>query len=145
MNKLVFAIALFLMIPSLRAQQGETKDVPPQAEAQPAPQVSTEIPNTENSLPASIRPGHPLDPADVDILTGKRDRENEASRVSASRILGRGYIPYGDIYAMRGGRGVGSELPFLPLMRFNNPFFFSLLSPRGFEHGFGRGGFGGRR
>ena len=83
MNKLVFAMALFLLVPALRAQQAETKDNPPQAEAQAAPQESTEAPNAQNSLPAAIRPGHPLDPADVDILTGKKDREIEAARRAA--------------------------------------------------------------
>jgi hypothetical protein len=145
MNKLVFAITLFLVVPALRAQQAETKDAPPQAASQPAPQASTEAPNAENSLPAAIRPGHPLDPADVDILTGKRDREIEASRVAAAPILGGGYVPYGDIYAMSGRRGEGFDLPFLPLTRISNPFFFSMLSPRGFGRGFGGGGFRGRR
>ncbi len=145
MNKLVFAMALLLVVPALRAQQAETKDAPPQAEAQPAPQPSEEVPNPANSLPAAIRPGHPLDPADVDILTGKRDREIEASRRAAMPILGGGYLPYGDIYGMRGGRGAGFDVPFLPVTRISNPFFFSVLSPRGFGRGLGRGGFRGGR
>ncbi|MBZ5659782.1 MAG: hypothetical protein LAO08_05185 [Acidobacteriia bacterium] len=145
MSKLMFAVSLFLLVPVLRAQQADTKDAPPQAEVQPAPQASEEVPNPANSLPAAIRPGHPLDPADVDILTGKRDRETEASRRAAAPILGGGYIPYGDIYGMRGGRGAGFDVAFLPVTRIGNPFFFSLLTPGGFGRGFGRGGFRGGR
>lgn len=146
MKNLVFGIALFLLVPGLRAQQADTKDATPSSEAQPAPQASEQVPNPADSLPAAIRPGHPLDPADVDILTGKRDREMELSRRVAAPIMDAGYIPYGDIYGMRLGRGAAFDVPFLPLGRFNNPFFFSLLSPGGFGRGFGRGGLrGGRR
>jgi hypothetical protein len=141
MTKLVFAMALFLIVPALRAQQTETKDNPPQAEAQAAPQASTEAPNAENSLPAAIRPGHPLDPADVDILTGKRDREIEAARRAAMPISVGMYGNYGDIYAMQGRFGGAFAVPLLPLTRIGNPFFFGLLAPRGF----GRGGFRGGR
>jgi hypothetical protein len=142
MNNLVFAMALFLAVPALRAQQAETKDNPPQAEAQQAaPQASTEAPKTEDSLPAAIRPGHPLDPADVDILTGKRDREIEASRQAAVPVMVGGYGSYGNYYGMNGRLGAGWDVPLLPLARIENPFFFG-FQPRGF----GRGGFrGGRR
>jgi hypothetical protein len=145
MSKLVFAAAFILMVPALRAQQAEPKDVTPQAQEQPAPQAPAAIPNPADSLPASIRPAHPLDPADVDILTGKKDREIEASRRAAMPLLGGGYMLYGDVYGMRLGHGAGFDVPFLPLTRFDNPFFFSLLAPGGFGRGFGRGGFRGGR
>ena len=91
MNKLVFAIALFLTVPALRAQQAETSGRPPQTEpqaAQPAPsQPAAQNPNSQDNLPPELRPGHPLDPADVDILTGKRDREIEAARRAAIPAL----------------------------------------------------------
>jgi hypothetical protein len=37
MNKLVFAIALFLIVPALRAQQAETSGTSTQGATQPAP------------------------------------------------------------------------------------------------------------
>jgi hypothetical protein len=143
MNKLVFAIALFSIVPALRAQQAETN--PPQAASQPAseaaPQPTAQNPGAQDNLPASLRPGHPLDPADVDILTGKRDREIAASQRAAVPFSVGMYGSYGDLYAMRGRFGRVSDIPMLPLTRIGNPFFFSTLQPRGF----GRGGFRGGR
>jgi hypothetical protein len=145
MKKLVFAIALFLAVPALRAQQAETSGSPPQAATQTAPEAvlppAVQSPNPQDNLPASIRPGHPLDPADVDILTGKRDREIEAAqRAGVPYSLGM-YGTYGDPYAMQGRFGRRFDIPMLPLARISNPFFFSTLQPRGF----GRGGFRGGR
>jgi hypothetical protein len=148
MKNLVFAVALLLIVPALRAQQAETSGNPPQAAPQTAPeaapQPSTQNPNPQDDLPASIRPGHPLDPADVDILTGKRDREIEAARRAAVPVMAGGYGEYGyygDYYLMNGRRGAGWDIPMLPLPRITNPFFFSRISPREF----GRGGIHGGR
>ncbi len=145
MKKLVFAIALFLIVPVLRAQQAETSGNPPQAAPQAAPEAApppaTQSPNSQDNLPASIRPGHPLDPADVDILTGKRDREIEAAQRAAVPYSVGIYGTYGDPYAIQGRFGRGFDMPMLPLARISNPFFFSTMQPRGF----GRGGFRGGR
>jgi hypothetical protein len=148
MNKLVFAIALFLIVPALRAQQAETSGNTAQAAPQTAPdatpQPAAQIPNAQDSLPAAIRPGHPLDPADVDVLTGKRDREIEAARRAAVPVMAGaygGYGTYGDYYWMNGRLGGVWDVPMLPLARISNPFFFSTLQPRAF----GRGGFRGGR
>jgi hypothetical protein len=145
MNKLVFGIALFLIVPALHAQQAETSGNPPQAAPQVAPdQPAAQNPAAQNNLPASIRPGHPLDPADVDILTGKRDREIEAARRAAVPIMAGSfgeYGTYGDYFWMNGRLGTAWDIPMLPLARITNPFFFSRISPRGF----GRGGFRGGR
>jgi hypothetical protein len=148
MKNSVFAVALLLIVPALRAQQAETSGNPPQAAPQTAPeaapQPSTQNPNPQDNLPASIRPGHPLDPADVDILTGKRDREIEAARRAAVPAMAGGYGDYGyygDYYLMNGRRGAGWDIPMLPLSRITNPFFFSRISPREF----GRGGIHGGR
>ena len=144
MNKLVFAIALFLIVPALRAQQAETNGNTPQSAPQilpdTAPQPAAQNPNAQDNLPASTRPGHPLDPADVDILTGKRDREIEAARRAAMPISVGEYGYYGDLYAMQGRFGRGFDIPMLPLTRISNPFFFT-RQPRGF----GRGGLRGHR
>jgi hypothetical protein len=143
MNKLVFAIALFLIVPALRAQQAETSGNPPQAAAQTAPEAAAQpvAQNPQDNLPASIRPGHPLDPADVDILTGKRDREIEAAQSAGLPISVGMYGTYGDPYAMQGRFGRAFDIPMLPLARISNPFFFTTMQPRGF----GRGGFRGGR
>jgi hypothetical protein len=147
MNKLVFAIALFLLVPAMRAQQSETSVSPPQSESQPAqqaaPQAAAQNPNAQGNLPPELRPGHPLDPADVDILTGKRDREIEAARRAAvPAIAGAygGYGTYGDYYWMNGRLGREWDIPMLPLARIGNPFFFSVLQPRGFGRGAFRAG-----
>lgn len=146
MKRLVFGFAFFLMVPALRAQQTETEGNTPQAEAQTAPQTDPQVlaqAAAQDSLPASIRPGHPLDPADVDILTGKRDREMEAARQAGAPVMvdpygGYGY--YGGYYRMNGRLGARWELPLLPLTRIRNPFFFSRLGPLGFGRGAFRGG-----
>jgi len=146
MNKLVFVIALFLIVPALRAQQTETSGNPPQAAPQTAPEAIPQpaSQNPQDNLPASIRPGHPLDPADVDVLTGKRDREIEAARrAAAPAMMGAygDYGTYGDYYWMMGRRGGAWDIPMLPLTQVSGPFFFSRLQPRRF----GRGGFHGGR
>jgi hypothetical protein len=137
-----------MIVPSLRAQQADSSGNPPQAAAQPAQeataQPAAQNPNSQDNLPASIRPGHPLDPADVDILTGKRDREIAAAqRAAVFNSVGMYgmYGTYGDPYAMQGRFGRGFDMPILPLARISNPFFFSTRQPRGF----GRGGFRGGR
>jgi hypothetical protein len=134
---LTFTAAVFLMVPALYAQQEEQKQNSPQAVSQEA----TENSNVQNVLPEAIRPGHPLDPADVDILTGKRDREIEASRSIDPYAVSGYYGAYSAAYALNGSRGAMLNLPFLPLRRISNPFFFFSLQPGRFARGFG----GGRR
>jgi hypothetical protein len=135
MKTLVLAVAAFLIVPTLRAQQAEAEKSAPQS----TPQETTANSNTQNSLPEAIRPGHPLDPADVDILTGKRDREIEASRRANSVVMG-GYGAYDGAYAMNVRRsGAVLDLPLLPLRRIGRPFFFFSMAPGGFgSRGFGR-------
>ena len=144
MNKLVFALALFLIVPMLPAQQAETGGNSPQTAPEAVPQPAAQNPNAQDNLPAEIRPGHPLDPADVDVLTGKRDREIEAARRAAVPVMAGaygGYGNYGDYYWMNGRLGSAWDIPMLPLTRIGNPFFFSTIWARGF----GRGGFRGGR
>jgi hypothetical protein len=145
MNKLVFAIALCMIVPAMHAQQADTSSPPPQVAPQPAaeaaPQPNAQNPSAQDNLPASLRPGHPLDPADVDVLTGKRDREIAGAQRAALPIAVGMYGTYGDPYAMQGRFGREFDIPMLPLARISNPFFFSFLQPRGF----GRGGFRGGR
>ena len=137
MNKLMLAMILFLLVPALRAQQAEAKDSPPQAPPVAASQTASQNTNETDSLPADIRPGHPLDPADVDILTGKRDREIEASRRAAVPISVGMYGNYRNLYAAQGRFGSRAfDVPLLPLTRIGNPsFFFSMMPPRGFGRG----------
>jgi hypothetical protein len=141
MTKLVFAIALFLIVPALRAQEPQSGDNPPQTAPEAAPRPVAQTPTAQDNLPPAIRPGHSLDPADVDILTGKRDREIETSQRTAVPVSVGMYGNYGDLYAMQGRFGRAFDIPFLPLTRNNNPFFFFTMQPRAF----GRGGFRGGR
>jgi len=144
MKNLVFAIAFLSVIPALRAQQAETSATQPQTAPQSAPEAASQPaaqnPNAQDSLPASIRPGHPLDPADVDILTGKRDREIAAAQRAAVPITVGTYGPYGDPYLMRGRSGRELDIPMLPLTQISNPFFLSTTQPRGFRRGRLHGG-----
>lgn len=142
MNKPILAMILFLLVPALRAQQAETKETPPQAPPVAASQTALQNANETDSLPADIRPGHPLDPADVDILTGKRDREIEASRRAAAPISVGMYGNYGNLYAAQGRFGSRAfDGSLLPLTRIgNSSFFFSMMPPRGFGRGRFRGG-----
>ena len=135
MRTLIFTVAVLLMVPALRAQQDEPKQNPPQTVSQ----ETTENSNVQNSLPEAIRPGHPLDPADVDILTGKRDREIEESRRIDPYAVGGYYGAYSSSYGLNGRRGAMLDLPFLPLRPISNPFFFSIVAPGGFGRGFGGG------
>jgi hypothetical protein len=144
MNKLIFALALVLIVPALRARQDENSGSPPQVAPDVASQPAAQPSHAQDKLPASIRPGHPLDPADVDILTGKRDREIEAGRRAAIPVMAGaygGYGNYGDYYWMNGRIGAEWDIPMLPLARITSPFFFSRFPQRGF----GRGGFRGGR
>jgi hypothetical protein len=129
---LIFMVAALFVVPALRAQQDETKETPPQ----PAPQQSAQNSNVRNSLPEAIRPGHPLDPADVEILTGKRDREIDASRSGIPLAVS----VYG-AYALNGRQGAMLDLPFLPLRRIDYPFFFFGMQARNLGRGFGSGRF----
>jgi hypothetical protein len=143
-SKLVMGFVLLLVVPALRAQQGERQESPTPPAEQTVPQDSTAKQSEGNSLPPSLRPGHPLDPADVDILTGKRDREIEAARrAGVPTMIGAypEYGTYGDYYWMNGRVGRVWDIPILPLSRITSPFFFSRISPGGF----GRGGFRGGR
>ena len=138
MQMTVLAVALLSILPALHAQQSATS-----AEQQPTAQT----PNAQTDLPADIRPGHPLDPADVEVLTGKRDREMEAARRAAVPALAGAYGEYGnygDYFWMNGRLGGTWDMPMLPLARISNPFFFG-FSRGGFGRGFGRGGFRGPR
>ena len=146
-RSLVTAITLscFFLVPGLHAQLAEASDKSAQATIQVAPQPTAQNPTEQNSLPPEIRPGHALNPADVEILTGKRDRELEAARrrTAAPVVVDTygGYGSYGNYYRLDGSIGVAWEVPILPLARIGNPFFFSRLSSRGT----GRGGFRGGR
>ena len=147
MKQLVFAAVLVLFVPAVRAQQADTNA----GASQGAPPVSTEpaaAASDANSAPspsAAPRQGHPLDPADVDILTGKRDREIEAARRASVPVTAGGYGEYGyygDRFLLSGRRGAEWDIPMLPLTAITNPFFFSRMAPFGFG---GRARSGGRR
>lgn len=140
MKKLAFAVVLLSIVSAVHAQQPATGNAQPNAASQ-EPQAATspdtsQNPNAQTQLPADIRPGHPLDPGDVDVLTGKRDREAEAARRKSVPVMAGTYGEYGyygDYFWMNGRLGDTWDMPMLPLSQVSSPFFFS----------FGRGGFGG--
>ena len=148
MKKLLLVLALGSLFPATHAQQvgtsGGTSTGASRPETDPAPQLATQEPAGQNQLPPDLRPGHPLDSADVDILTGKRDREMEAARQAEVPVVAGPYGEYGyfgDYFWMNGRLGTPWDIPLLPLARITNPFFFSRIAPRRF----GRGGFHGGR
>jgi len=152
MKNLFLAIAIFSIVPILHAQQSAPTDKQPldspQSETQAAQTPVTQNPNAQSQLPADIRPGHPLDPADVDVLTGKRDREAQAARRNAIPAIAGAYGEYGnygDYFWMNGRLGGTWDMPMLPLARISNPFFFGFGGGGFGRGGIGRGGFRGGR
>jgi hypothetical protein len=136
MRNLIIVATILLVVPATRAQRAETRESQPQTGPQVMAQEITENSKASDALPASIRPGHPLDPADVDVLTGKKDRELEESHSAAFYYGG-----YADFNSTNEWRGARYDFPMLPLTRIRNPFLFSTIPPRGF----GRGGLRSRR
>jgi len=144
------------LIPALCAQQAAptgsaaqaapqpSPDAAPATAADTAPQPTGQSPSAQDQLPPELRPGHPLNPEDVDVLTGKRDRQIAAAQRANSPVLASPYGEfgyYGDYFWMNGRLGETWDIPMLPLSRISNPFFFGSGSMRGWR---GRG-FGGRR
>jgi len=144
MKIFMLSVAVFLVVPATHARQSN-------ADQKSAPAAETQSPGTSdrqasNNQPREnqdIKPGHPLDPADVDILTGKRDREIEMSRRNTS-ILMNGYADYASPYGLNGFEFNQSRMGILgldlPFRRIGDPFFFFNGAPGGF----GSRGFGGR-
>ena len=135
MKTLILGAVLFLVVPVLKAQQTEAEE---KATPQTTQQVTTVNSNVQTGSPETIKPGHPLDPADVDILTGKRDREIEASRRANSVVMG-GYGACNCTYALNARRPGMLDLSLLPLRRIGSPVFFFNMAPGGFgSRSFGR-------
>ena len=146
MNKLVLAAAFLILVPTLCAQQAETNHETSQTAPQAEPQSASQNSYAQSNLPASLQPGHPLDPADVDILTGKKDREMEASREAGAQMAVGIYGNYGYLSGNGGRFGSAFNIGLLPLTQVGNLISFSLCQPRGFGRGsFGRDGFRGSR
>src|ERR1700680_4922536 len=113
MKTLMLAAALFLVVPVLKEQQTEPEE---KTTPQTTQQETTVNSNVQTSSSEAIKPGHPLDPADVDILTGKRDREIAASRRANTVVMG-GYGAYNGAYAANARRSGMLDLSLLPLRR----------------------------
>ena len=135
MKTVMVAAALFLVVPVLKAQQTKAEE---KATPQTTQQEATVNSNVQAGSTEAIKPGHPLDPADVDILTGKRDREIEASRRANSIVMG-GYGAYNGAYALNARRSGMLDHSLLPLRRIDRPVFFFSMAPGGFgSRSFGR-------
>src|SRR5579859_7307908 len=95
------AIALLWFIPSLIpllcAKQAAPAGNAAQAASQPPPDTATQPtgqgPSAQDQLPPELRPGHALNPEDVDVLTGKRDRQIAAAQRANAPVLA---SPYGE-------------------------------------------------
>ena len=129
------------------AVSAQSNAAAPQAEQpgpQPSPLAAAPIPP---SAPAGLQPGHPLDPADVAVLTGKSQTSIPAGARS-TYAMAYGAVPYYYPYAgsvpMFGNSGfstwdrTGQSFLFPTFGTFNPHFFFF----GGFRHGGGRGFFG---
>ena len=126
---LSFALTLF-------AQQNP--DNQPQNQAPAAGSPAQAAPS-----PGNLQPGHPLDPHDVETLTGKSATSVPASARAISGGYA-GYYPYSaDVPLFTGGQ-FNSTRAFGDQRFFRN---FGLFNPRGFlffgSRGFGRVGPGG--
>ena len=96
----IMAMLLFTAT-ALRAQQ---QPPPPQPPPAPAPAVQPANDQQDQAiLPtqplAAPKTGHPLDPHDVDVLTGKADRDAQAPRatpyLNMNGSYGSGYMSFG--------------------------------------------------
>lgn len=156
MKRGAIAISLLWLLPlsdpALRAQQTAPTGNAAQAAPQPGPDTVADTasqpagpsPSPQDQLPPELRPGHPLNPEDVDVLTGKHDRQIAAAQRANAPVVASPYGEfgyYGDYFWMNGRLGETWDIPTLPLPRISNPFFFGSVSMRGWR---GRG-FGGRR
>ena len=135
----IFWILLMLAAPALVLAQESQQTQPPRppekpaAEAQKAPEqpapAQTPAARLRAQFPPAPKPGHPLDPADVDVLTGKSKPANPygiyGARVAVDPYSGFGYPLSGSrfgpsIFTTPGG----SALP---------PFAFGEVSGRRFS------------
>jgi hypothetical protein len=121
--KPILLIASLMVAFLLHAQEAarEPAAIPPEAaQTQDAQTPPTNVP-ARAEQPASVRPGHPLDPHDVDVLTGKIDGEAQAQR------YGRAQVYWGDSGyngLMSYGRSVRGGGMFRPFLFGAQPFFF---------------------
>jgi hypothetical protein len=146
MKIFVLSVAVLLAVPAMPAQQSNADQKSASGAATRSTGASDgQASNDQPRENQDMKPGHPLNPADVDILTGKRDREIEASRRNTSVLLD-GYADYASPYGLNGFelnqrriRILDLDLPF---RRIGDPFFFFNGAPVGFcSRGFGgRGG-----
>jgi hypothetical protein len=131
MRRGAFLFALLLAAPVVWAQQEPSKPAPA---AQPANSTGNEQPAAAVPTPepaATPKPGHPLDPHDVDVLTGKADREARAPGVTPYIDIG----GYGQGLSLRNGWNHQGNQAF--------PFVFGAVNGKPFFF-FGNGSFGGR-
>ena len=144
MKRAAILVAILLAVPLARAQEPSK---PPEPVPTPATQPPDSNANPQPAAPVQVyqpiqvpKTGHPLDPHDVDVLTGKADRDARAAQPINPYLWPGGYGQgmYGWNY---GGRGQFSRFAFggfggRPFFFFGNPFF----APQGFFFGHGGGG-----
>ena len=121
MKRAAFLTVLLFAAASVSAQQP-----PPQEQPKPAPEAQASNgqtgASTQAAQPAAApKLGHPLDRHDVDVLTGKADRDAQATRATPYVSFGGcGYSEFGGCTA-----GMGRFSPFVFGSVHGRPFFFN--------------------
>lgn len=119
MKRAAFLTVLLFAGASVSAQQP-----PPQPKPAPEAQATngqTDTPTHAAQPAAAPKLGHPLDPHDVDVLTGKADRDAQVPRATPYVSLsGCGYSAFGGCTA-----GTRRFSPFVFGSVHGRPFFFN--------------------
>jgi hypothetical protein len=118
MGRAAILTLLLFLAPALRAQQPTPPKEPPAPAVAPANSPADTQDTQAAQVPdqaAAPKLGHPLDPHDVDVLTGKADRDARAMAPRATPYMSVGGYDYG----LQGfGRGRNMRLGAF------SPFFF---------------------
>jgi hypothetical protein len=122
----MLAAPAFVLAQETQPSQPPKPPEKPAAEAQKAPEPPAPAPSPAAKLraqfPPAPKPGHPLDPADVDVLTGKNKSSNPygpyGSRVMVDPYSGFGYPMGGtrfdqSVFSTPGGSMLSGQPPFV--------------------------------
>jgi len=127
-------ILAFLALPGVvLAQQTQQKPAEkPAVEEQKAPEQAAPAAKPRSLYPPAPKPGHPLDPADVDVLTGRTKSSNPYGRYGYPLLVDpyayAGGSRFGGTYFNPSGGDARPALPPVAFGRVNGRRFF-LLGP----------------
>lgn len=114
MKPAALLVVLLFVASNLCAQQQPQEPPKPAPAATPAEAVPPNAAQTP-APPAAPQLGHPLDPKDVDVLTGKADRDARANAPRATPYIGYGQTGYG-YGGLQFGGSTATSPPFVPLV-----------------------------